>query len=1205
MVFKVLVSSKQDHRLCYFAKCGLDQWHGEFSDSHDFVVVTTHSQAILWRYSLGKGVSESHKPLKIRLPYPSEDLHLPLPLGVVVPGSGAGDLALLIVMPVSGRITYWENAASAAHVDLARQKQQGIHGIIPGRLSGEIITKVTAAEPDGFVLTCNTGRVAHLAVSDAQGKPHISVQYLRGSATSGGGIFAGLKSVFGSSGWRRDVAAVKIGVSRVKGQRDCVVATTKGSFQIWDLIRHGTKSVSGEVDAKTVMCESLKTVGAEVDRQDDGAFEVLDFAIMPTKAKGKELMRSSDKDTYKLLVFATLLGAASVRYALLGLTIRNGSADVNVVHPISCYTTLYSIDSLWRPQIFLPEPAETAFLVFDKSVVLFSLAEVEDTPSSQLQIEAHTLPDPFQDTIDFRKDKKYYVVGCREEVPYRGSTEASCAILVHGFGMVRVTALPARDGQSMLERTAVTAKMKIEQAVFFGSIANNLLDFSGRPEISFRDEEAEAAALEISDSIMKSTSTYIPAMLPSMEHQLQLRSNALNDLIRYLNQCQVQLTRLARWELLWSAEKMAAAKAIWQSYNAALKTRGQDKNLLAELFEMMHEEFKVENRPDFGETDPVRQYFIHDIWRIDLVVPWAENAVEELYTDGIQDPIRQAKLISEAMDVQLAALETAFNFREENASLYGLDGEDMVEGVLVNGYEGLPEIWTSVVENMAKIKELVDLSREMVINHMDKAGEEGEPEEPLIMKIGQDNPRLIEICCKSYQERFRWLLSRTDEQAKFEGEGLKQAYYEIRKTLIVKLSDLFLVEEAVTLAIKHRDMQALVELVTQGLKDCQDRLHQPGLSDDEEAELERRVLLNKSRLQSYFKKFGGAWANALYTFRISRGELADLLDDEVGQQSFLTEFLRSETSYYKIGWINEIVAERNYQMAADHLIQVQKEETNLWNKKVELSMAKLALLAAEEKKQTPDVHTKSIIKKTDRRLAITNTQESLYDCIRPTFQGAIDETAETDLAIDAFCRGHLKEKPSLRAITAELIKKLVARQALTPEDLMDTLTLVHVDSRLHEEDFAAHRFFHALSLSRLAGHDRSDPGRKDLNEKLIWRRCIIQDNWEAINHTELKGDAEMEAVTGATALFQTLREGFRNGTPPATQSKHTCILTDPTPRSLLPLSFPPCPPLLPPHRRHLPRLPPRLLPLRLRIRLRPHSPRARSRSRRRPSRSRY
>lgn len=1106
-----------------------ERWQGEIAAHVGYAVAMNHSQATVWRYIQGVSPNESSQPFTIKLQHSASDVRGPIPFGLVVPT--AAEPAFLVVTATSGHITYWESLSSAASIDPSRQKQQGTQGAVSGMMSGEIITRVTEAEPHGFLLTFNTGRVAHMTVSDPQGKPLIKVQFLRSSAAYAGGLFGSLKNVFSSSGWRRDVAAVKAGSSWQRGQRYAVVATTRGVFQVWDLNWNGSHSLVYEIDAKEDLVKALADGGDIPQGKDDPSFQVLDFAFLPGGSTGKELVKSIEKGDCKLLVLTVMSDVNFSRYALVGLNLAGGSFAVDVVHPISCFTSSIPAESNFRPQILVPEPAQTAYIVFETSVVLVSLVSVEDSPSSQLQMEAHTLPKPFQDTIDFRRNKSYRVVGCAAEPLERGQAYSSCVLMVFGFGIVRIAALPMKEGQSVRDRATITARTKIEQAVFYGSLQQDLLDFSGRPEIKFTKEEVEKAALEVSDSIMNSSSAYISAILPSMDQQLQRRSIALADLMKHLNKHHEPLDRVTRWKLLWNAEKMAAAGAAWRCYNTAIATkRDQDKNLITELVDMLHENYKSETKPECYETDAVRHWFINDIGGLQYIIPWAQHACEQLFKESVEDGVEhdeftKARLLSEANDLQLSALETAFRFREVNAALYGLSNEAMPNGVLLAGYEDFEDvIWTSSVQIVPTVKKLVDLSREMAIV---QAGNEDESMSKLVEKLEADNPRLVDICCRTYIEKFRWMKSQADEQLRADGRALQLEHFRVRTPLFTKLADLGLAQEGIVLADRYCDMDALVELIDLGMEEEQQRLDQPGTPESDREQAFQTIRHLQAQIKSYFAKFGARWANAYFAKHISDGKTMELFRDAFNYKHHLTTFLRHPT-YAKLGWINEVHSEHNYAAAADSLRVAQKKDSSLWGKKIELSMSKLATLAAQSKGQVKDDSAEDAIQKIHRSTAILTMQEKLYDYIRPILKGAIDVTAEIDLALEQCCRRYVKGKPTLRGTLAGNIKMLICREALDAEDLIDTLTLIDEDGLYpDEEGFADNRFLYALKIVKLSSFETGERARKNLHEMIIWRRCMIQDDWEAINRTELKDDTQVEVETGATALFKTLREGYR------------------------------------------------------------------------------
>ena len=1091
----------------------------------------THTQALVWHYVQGTTSADFSKPSTIRILDPSNNPRHPLPLGVLVPTSS--EPAFLVVMPTTGKITYWESLSSAASVDLNRQKQQGIQGLLTGMLPGETITKVTEGEPHGFVLTLSSGRIAHMTVSDPQGKPSINVQFLRNNGAHSGGLFGSLRSAFSGTGWRRDVAAVRAGTSWQRGQRCVVVATTRGSFQVWELNWNGAHSLLHEIDAKQELLKAITEGGSVFHDQNEHLFEILDFTVMPSGGTGKEVAKSTGRGDCKVLVLTVLSGSDSSRYALLGVNLTNGSVDVEVVHPISCYTTSLSAEPTFRPQVLVPEPSHTAFIIFEKSIVLVSLVEIKDSPSSQLQKEAHTLPDPFQDTIDFRKKKSYYVVGCAAEAQERDHSRSSCVVAVHGFGLIRVSSLPLEKGQSASDRVRVTAKTKLEQAVFFGSLQQDLLDFSGRPEIAFGPEEVEAAALEVSNSIMRSESAYIPKIPPVVEHQLQQRATALADLIKHLRLHYRPLSRLVRWKLLWNAEKMAAARAVWRSYNTAVKNKPENEyNILTELLDYLHEDYKKENKVEEFETDQVRQWFTHDIWRLEYIVPWTYEIIEQLIAESIEgnmkyDNAARARSLSEAVDLQLASLETAFQFREANAALYGLDRETMVDGVLQDAYEDLPEIWTSGLSIVENVKKLTDVAREYAVVHEDTADDEGQPPLALINKLAERNPRQVQVCCQVYIERSRWLLSQTDPKLRASGDDLQRAYLALRKALFAQLSDLGQGEAGIALAEKYHDMEALVDIIDIEMDEA---LKGPQELDSEGVITSPEVRLLDGLVDSYFVKYGAAWADAYFTKHIQHGKIVDVLDTGANHQPKLTYFLRQHPEYIRLSWINEVTAEQNYAKAADNLWTASTRETNLWSKKIELSLGKLATMAAQAKKQVGDDDAKIAIQRTDHAMATVAVQESLYKYIRPTIMTAVDNTAAVQLAMQKCGRKVTNGKSALDEAMEQNISRLVAREALDVEDLIDTLTLMGNDRRGSKADaeFLDTRFFSALRLLMLSGIE--DEGRQ-LFEQIIWRRCMIQDDWESINRTELKDDTQVEVETGATALFKTLREGYRTGKP--------------------------------------------------------------------------
>ncbi|KAL8727406.1 MAG: hypothetical protein Q9166_006078 [cf. Caloplaca sp. 2 TL-2023] len=1115
------------------------RWHGEFAPSLGYAVATTQSQAFIWRYKQGSNATDSSKPIIVRLLHGTNNPNDPLPLGFVVPSSP--EPGLLVVMPVSGKVSYWESLSSAASVDRGRQQQQAVQGIVTGLASGDHITNITEAEPQGFLLTVSSGKIVHMTIVDTQGKASIGTQILRNSSgAETGGIFGSLRNVFGGGGWLRDVAAVKAGSSIHKAQRRCVIGTTKGVLQVWDLNWNGAHSLQYEVDANSQLLKSIRDTGTFPRDSDNQYFKVLDFTFLPAVVTGQEVTSSTSSSTTRLLVLTVISSANTSRYNLHVVNITDDEIDIPVVHPITCYSTPLAPGSSLKPQLIVPEPGQIAYIIFETSVVLVSLEEIQESPDSQLQTEARRIPDPFQDVVDFHKDKGFAVVGCAVHVLEKGQRGSACTVMVQGYGVIKVSVAPVEEGLISADRTALTVETKLEQAVFYGS-QQSLLDLSGRPEIQFATEDVRDAALYISHSITSSSSKHLSTAGPSMEQHLQKRATALADLIKHLRKYYQPLDHVTRWKLLWEAEKMAAAKAIWPVYNDLRShTHEGEQILLFELVECISEKNKTENRPEHYETDHLRHWLIKDVWRLEFLVPWAFKALDTLYNESVQDgqPMSsayRARLISQAYDLQLISLETAYNFRQSNASLYGFDKNTMFEGLLMRDskdYGDIPEPWTSSNLVCESVRALAEYFQNFATDlSPSSSDEEGvSPPLELLPEIAEKNARLVDVICKTHIERSQLLRNSNDPKVRKQGQDLERHLSSIRKALLKGLAEMGLFMAAVELGEKYKDMDALAEVLESEIQVSQEELSDLVKSGENSEEIREKVAVCEGYVHEYFGKYGAAWANAFFARFVAQDRVSSLLVYGRKQQSHLTTFLRNHPQCTNFSWINEVSVEEDYAAAADDLRSAQKQADALWAKKIQMSMSKLASMAAVSKEQKEVDKVKPFLHKMDSQLEVLASQEQLYDYLRPTLRRALNDTpARMEVVMEQYGKRFVKTKPALRKAMKLYVAKIVEEQVLDTEDFVDMISLMDEDGLDPDSEFADLRFLMALQLVRAHAVSTGHVASKDLLERIIWRRCIIQDDWPKINQTELKDDARVEQDTRATALFKTLREGFKSG----------------------------------------------------------------------------
>ncbi|KLJ11057.1 hypothetical protein EMPG_13664 [Blastomyces silverae] len=1061
----------------------------------------------------------------------------PLPLGTFISKSAEGNPGLMVVVPSTGKITLWETVSNAAILGLMKQRQNGIQGEIPGMLSGEVATDIINAEPSGIIIALSTGRLAHVSIRDSQGKPGISVQVLRGTSRGGGGgFFGGLRSVLSGSSWKRKIAAVKAGMSSQRGQRDIIIATSAGEFELWDIHWNNGNSLKTQVDAKQCILQAL---GRTADISEDDAqntFQVYDFAF----ANGDSSNYAGNLDdvdgAISLWALVGVSENSSLSYFVVGLRIAGSTATADVVNPIQLRN--HSVDSgtLWAPHLYVPKPGGRAFVIFDKGMIILSLDPLVDPASAQLLGETHAAPSSFQDYIRLKEGHEYVVRGCGPEDSDADHEYPSCILMIRNFGLVRVSAFPTPSSDSV-NGAKITAKSRLEQAVFYGSMKSNPLDFVGYDELRSSPAELEHAALQISDEIVRSSSKFITTTIPSLEQQMKTRATALHDLAVYIKRFHVHISHLTRWKLLWGAEKMAAQRAIWRVQQRNEENTTSNRTHLDFILSKMGDNHKTEIEPGSGETDIVRHWFIHDTWRMEYVIPWILNGLRRDESNTSRAVDRQfAERVCEACDLSLAALETAFQFREDNAVLYGV-GDEFADddAAIVAQYSDLPEFWTSTQINYSETEQLLDLELNICRRRPATPAATGSDSAAtrtarVLDTIKENIPRQFKAFALLHKERTMWCAAQNDSEIQASGKMLEKSHVENRKPQLFKLAAIGLLEDAITLAESFRDMDALVELMVDLHEQIKEQ-RPPRRPEDEGPVLDEGTKTWKRRIDNYFERFGEAWADAFFTRHITVGQPETLLIMQE-YQGAVTKFLRSHPAYSKLSWINDIVGERDYSTACTTLQRLAiEQETDLWSKRVEISLAKLTKLAEFEKAGSAPTDLQEALGPFDQLTEVCNIQELIYDHVLPALHGAIDEGAALQLAIEQFGNNIVRGKPALRALLQRCLAKLVARSPMEPEELINLLTLMDpvqfLEGGEEEDSISGHEFFFALTVLKLGNFHHPDQQGHEYREgleMLIWRRCMIRDDWEAINRTDKKGDREVESNVQSTALAETMRQ---------------------------------------------------------------------------------
>ncbi|PYH97743.1 hypothetical protein BO71DRAFT_395874 [Aspergillus ellipticus CBS 707.79] len=1099
-------------------------FRGSFGTGHGYALALTKSQAIIWPYSV---IGPSPSPTDIftlALPESYTESNSTAPLGLLLSTAAGGAPGLIVVMPYTGKIIYWETISSAASLGFARQKQSGIQGCIHGLLSGECATDIINSEPSGVIITFSTGRVAHITVRDSQGKPAVIVSFLRNPSAGGRiGLLSSLRSALGGGFWRKNIAAVRAGESHQRGQRDVIIATSLGLFEIWDTHWNNGSIPKQQFDVGNYLREALSPQLPE--EADDVDWKILDFAISLT---GQNSHDSQNDNPHTWEITAVVAPTTTSTRNIFTVQMRLCGA-VQIISTNS--VKLHSLPTNSPVRLFVPSPGDTAFVVAGQSIALLSLTTNKEPITSQQVIGRSTSPQIFKDIIPLRSGTSYEILGSGCEDQSSEGSLAACLLMVRDFGIIRVTALP-RERISTIEDGQISAKHKIEQAIFYGTMSKNPLNLTDSNGLRFPVRETEQASLDICRELLRSTSKFIPTSGISVDLNLKLRAKALDDLAFLLSQQTKSLRLEVWWELLWAAEKLAAQRAMWKIEDDSRKCRGKTSTLLTHIIDSMSEKFKTKIGKESTDCDLVRHWFLHDTFQMQHIVPWIFNAIKPQKGNPTKSGRKMSEQLLEASELALAVLETAFRYRDEHARRYGISDGYLEAGVVTSDYNGLPEFWTSHRIGYVETGHLLDLELDSCRAWIQQTATNIDiPENQTVRSIAKNSARQLKILGHMHRERVQWLAAQEDPKLIEEGIATEQAHTKQRKWQLFKLAGIGQLEAAINLAEQFRDMGALVELIIE----LQDQtkssvVPQSSLNSMTCADMIAPEQLS-ARISFYFEKFGEPWAEAFFSRQISMGQ-SGILFAMRKFQPFVTRFLRKHPIYSRLGWINDVIGENDYDCAARFLENLAtKHESDIWSHRVQLSLAKLANLAAWEESAVQDsLVVRDNIRRLEDLAEIDAVQEVIFAYIGPALHSAIDQKAAIDIAVESFAKSTAEDRPSLHEIFSEAVSRLISRQVVALDQLVDLLTLIDLTPvpAQSRDEILGKQFYLALRVIRLNSPTQADHRNVAL-QKLVWRRCMIDNNWEQIGEIAEAKESDSDSLLYGTTLFRTLCWCFRDG----------------------------------------------------------------------------
>ena len=1107
------------------------------SPEYGYALALTHSDALIWPFNSSASTPSSRDVINFKLPFPASSVEDPLPLATFTAKSASGEPGLLVVSSKLGKVVFWETISSASSF-IPGQTSSGVQGSIAGLMSGEYVEELVNAEPSGFMLAFKYGRVAHLTIRDQMGRPNIGVSYLR-KYTNASGIFGSIRNVI-KGDRRKGTPIIKAGGSR-KGQRDVVVATEDAELEFWNTNISVGNSLETSFSFKEAILDALKSTVSETTLQ----FKILDVEL---SAGPSTALSRRESHGAPMMVLTALSTDTETSYYIVEMVVDQ-DAKVKVVHAIKCYTTPLNEQHFWRPRLCMSKSQPMVFILFETAVVLFSLAKVSESPSSQLLMERHALPEPFQDCIRFQEGTIFKVIGHALEM---SDKQSAIVFGVQGFGIVKATSHFREQLEVDVEaddfQNQISAKTKIEQAVFFGTIKQNPFDLKNTTN-SYSSAEVQSAALEISSEILSSSSKHLPKTTPQIDTQMRLRAKALNDLAQHvIEHYSAQVSRKVRFELLLNAEKLAAAQAIWKVQEEIQRGYPQSDREMTYLdftLRALHETRQKYPDPEKGEKDRVRHWLANSPSQVNHLLSELVSCIREFEPMDVTDPVVIADYLKEAVDLWIATYTAALKFREDNAPLYGLGDEVFEDGILKAGFPiDMPHPWTSVFETFGFGQTLIfDVCEFLMewwhVNPADKKDKkmptdiDGKPHEApkmtALKELAARLPTEAELFARLvkeeaiqteliYKERHKDPDVLKDEIRNLTVERVRR----MRKILL-NISK-FNMLGAIHLAEKLLDFAILIQLTY-----AYDRqLREEAVANPSLLEInERKIHELEARVEAYLERFGKGWAYASFSRLIIDGELGTLLSrgqEDDNKRTAIQWFFKKAQGYGqqlgKLSWITDVLISDDYAVAEKALARVSTEETtDVWNKKTELALAKLAHLAAGGDDAG----------KYDKDIALIKIQDAVYQHVTTAIGPTVDNKAANDLAAENFATRVVAKSPALKRLLKNGLKALLDRSPLSPEELIDILTLMDPTSFAEEipdidPPVLGNEFNLALQVLRLST-GLSTTAKNDLRT-IIWRRAMIRDDWLTLNNTAGKDDILVEQEQNATSLFRTVYEAF-------------------------------------------------------------------------------
>jgi len=625
----------------------------------------------------------------------------------------------------------------------------------------------------------------------------------------------------------------------------------------------------------------------------------------------------------------------------------------------------------------------------------------------------------------------------------------------------------------------------LEQVVFFDSDENPI--YFELPNCSITD--LEVVSKQLSDNILNSKSEFLPPVI-DLKNYLSEKLLRLQKIISFLKERNKldEISLSSKLGLFWNAEKDASAIELWIYANSKIgKSDSNNRPYLNILAQIITEFYRNKNiSPE--RDDIIRNFFynyVADLQYLLKFIPLAKSEEEQI----------------EINEIILIILESAYAYREEIGSDYGLD-VDSISGVepwtatevILDIFKLNFESTESFINNNKIYPDIENLQDSNVLTSIEKK------------KILEDQlVKLASMTLKIFTERIAFI-KKTEMVAVL--KSLQDEYLEKRSSFIKPLANINRVEIAIKLAEQYHDFDTLVEL---------------SINDDE-------------KQHYYIDQYGNEYADILYDRLQLKNNYLKLLEQDDKYNTILKNYF-DKKDLPLISWIHDIKL-KNYGNAYKKLIKprgIMKQS----QRKQQLSIAKLALLASKKRER---LNVDNILGGDNKN--IDSDQDYIDQLHRNAFQLKIidvlnayreklvsnfmdnpkyedmseEEKSKPENIINSYYEdegGQYKnEYKAFYDLHLKYSKEILNEKMIQIDEFIDFLTF---EGLLLNGDSSIENFLYAIQFYRYLEEEIPEDDRECILQG-IWRRALLKTKWD-----KLKMDIDDEQINDMlenTALFK-------------------------------------------------------------------------------------